>query len=190
MVGGVGRVIARREVSKATRSLPTGPRNGKSASFRSGKSSRNARGFTTAPERECSPRDSAFSSTPMFKSVPSRWATRASSIAQARPAGPAPTISTSSSIRSPAPSAPSFRMSRSSGSGGWYCAGRNRSPGPSGTPLAMRLFYFFGEFGNDLEQIPHDSVVRHLEDRGDSVLVNRHNNFGSTHHREGLDSTR
>src|SRR5882762_6746145 len=189
MVGGVGRVIARREVRKATRSFATGPRNGKSASFRSGNSSRNERGFTTAPERECSPRDSAFSSTPMLTSVPSRWARRASSIAQARPAGPAPTIKTSSSIRSPAPSAPSFRISRCSGSGGWYCAGRNRSPGPSGTPSAMRLFYFFGEFGNDLEQIPHDSVVRHLEDRGVSVLVDRHNHFGRTHPREVLDGT-
>src|SRR3989475_6996486 len=195
MVGGVGRVIARREVSKATRSFPTGPRNGKSASFRSGNSSRKARGFTTAPERECSPRDSAFSSTPILTSVPSRWARRASSIAQARPAGPAPTIRTSSSIRSPAPSAPSFRISRSSGSGGWYCAGRNRSPGPSGTPLglpapsAMGLFYFFGEFGNDLEQIPHDSVVRHLEDRGVFVLVDRHDDFGGTHPREVLDGT-
>src|SRR5216684_5074883 len=181
MVGGVGRVPARREVRNATRSLPTGPRNGKSASFRSGNSSRNARGFTTAPERECSPRDSAFSSTPMLTAVPSRWARRASSIAQARPAGPAPTIKTSSPIRSPAPSAPSFRMSRSSGSGGWYRAGTNRSP--------MELLYLFGELGHHVEQIPHDSVVRHLEDRGVFVLVDRHNDFGRTHPREVLDGT-
>src|SRR6266550_7233107 len=74
MVGGVGRVNARRDVRKATRSFVTGPRNGKSASRRSGNSSRNARGFTTAPERQCSPSASAFSSTPMFTSVCSLWA--------------------------------------------------------------------------------------------------------------------
>src|SRR5713226_829421 len=99
----------------------------------------------------------------MFTSVCSRWARRASSTAQASPAGPAPTINTSSSMRSPAPSAPSLRISRSTGSGGWYCAGTNRSP--------MELLYLFRELGNDLEQIPHDPVVRHLEDRRVFVLV-------------------
>src|SRR2546427_2218660 len=53
-------------------SLRTGPRNGKSESLRSGNSSRKARGFTTAPDRECSPSASAFSSTPMPSSAPLR----------------------------------------------------------------------------------------------------------------------
>src|ERR1051325_1900273 len=51
MVGGVGMRGAWCAVSRWTASLVTGPRNGKSASLRSGNSSRNGRGFTTAPER-------------------------------------------------------------------------------------------------------------------------------------------
>src|SRR2546430_16163274 len=118
----------------------------------------------------------------MFTSVCSRWARRASSIAQARPAGPAPTMSTSSSIRSPAPSAPSVRINRSTGSGGWYCAGTNRSP--------MELLDLFGELGDDLEQIPHDPVIGHLEDRRVFVLVDGHDDFGRAHPGEVLDRPR
>ena len=51
---------------KYTASPGTGCRNGKSEGWSSGNSSRKARGLTTAPERLCSPRLSAFSSTPMF----------------------------------------------------------------------------------------------------------------------------
>ena len=66
----------------------------------------------------------------------SRFASWASSIAQASPAGPAPTISTSISIAS-APGG-SRRMRRSSGSGGWWMIGRmvdTTTPpgGPSGS---------------------------------------------------------
>src|SRR6185312_2298886 len=188
MVGGVGSVHVRRDVRRATRSFWTRPRNGKSASCRSGNSSRNERGFTTAPERECSPRVSAFSSTPILTSARSCCASCASSIAQASPAGPAPTMSTSSSVRSPAPSAPSFRISRSSGNGGWYRAGRNRSPLLAPSP--MGLFYFFSESGHDFEQISDDPVVRYLEDRRVLVLVDGHNDLGCPHPREVLDRAR
>src|SRR5258707_13913760 len=98
----------------------------------------------------------------MFSSVPSVLASRASSIAHARPAGPAPTIRTSSSMRSPAPGAPSWRISVSRGSAGWYWAG---------TILSMQLADLFSELGDNLEEIDHDAVVGHFEDRRFFVLV-------------------
>src|SRR6266545_2059405 len=117
----------------------------------------------------------------MLNEVPAAFARCASSIAQARPAGPAPTISTSSSIRSPAPSAPALRMSLSSGSGGWYRAGRTS---------AMELLDLGGEPGHDLEQIADHPVVRHLEDRCVLVLVDRHDHLRRPHPREVLDRAR
>src|SRR4030095_524639 len=61
-----------------------------------GSSFSRAAGSSTAPERECAPTDDAFSSTQMFLSGWSCFRR----IAQARPAGPAPTITTSYSITS------------------------------------------------------------------------------------------
>src|SRR5688572_1164673 len=61
-----------------------------------GSSFSNAAGSSTAPESECAPTDEAFSSTQMFVSGLSCLRR----IAQARPAGPAPTMTTSYSITS------------------------------------------------------------------------------------------
>src|SRR5204862_6315107 len=91
-------------------------------------------------------------------------------------------MSTSSSIRSPAPSAPAVRINRSTGSGGWYCAGTTRSP--------MALLDLFGELADDLEQIPHDPVIGHLEDRRVSAPVDGHDDFGRAHSGEVLDRPR
>src|SRR5216117_4356570 len=181
MVGGVGRRHRLSAVSRYTASLRTGARNGKSESGSSGNSSRNACGLTTAPERQCSPSAAAFSSTPMLRAGPSRRARPASSIAAARPAGPAPTISTSSSIRSPAPEEPTGRISRSSGSGGWYCAGITFPV------LHMQFLDLFREPRDHLEQISHDPVIGHLEDRRVLVLVDRDDHLRGAHAGEVLD---
>jgi len=63
IVGGVGIRCARSPIMKYTRSFATGARKGKSLSVRSGKSVRNAIGFTTAPDRLWSPSPGAFSRT-------------------------------------------------------------------------------------------------------------------------------
>ena len=75
---------------------------------RSRKRRRSARGLTTAPERRCEPGALPFSTTATGTS-PSRSAISGDSssscprrIAQASPAGPAPTIRTPTSIRSAA----------------------------------------------------------------------------------------
>src|SRR5438876_397395 len=94
--------------------------------------------------------------------LPSRSRPAAAVRTQARPAGPAPTMSTSSSMRSPAPAAPSWRMSLSRGSGGWYWAG---------TILSMQLADLFGQLRNDFEQVAHDAVIGNLENRRVFVLV-------------------
>ena len=88
-----------------------------------GNISRNARGLTTAPDRLWSPNPPAFSSTPISTSpAPSPVSfpsatSRASSIAPARPAGPAPTNTTSNGTAS-APGG-SRTISFSTGSAGW-----------------------------------------------------------------------
>src|SRR5439155_24640299 len=135
--------------------------------------------LTTAPERQCSPSAAAFSSTPILSSVPSRRARRASSIAVARPAGPAPTISTSSSIRSPAPGAPTETRSLSSGMAGWYCAGINPSTFPGLSPI--ELARLLGALGHDFEQVSHHRVIGHLEDRRVLVLVDRTDHIRGAH---------
>src|SRR5882724_9515082 len=44
-----------------------------------------------------------------------------------------------------------------------------------------------GQFGHDLEQIPHDAVIGHLEDRSFLVLVDRHNGLRILHAGKMLD---
>src|SRR3989449_4783656 len=124
----------------------------------------------------------------MFSSVPLRRASCASSIAQASPAGPAPTTSTSSSIRSPAPADPSRRIRRSMGSGGLYRAGTNCSLLPA--PSAMEVPDLVGQLRDDVKQIADDSVVSHLEDRGVLFLVDRDDDFRRAYPRQVLDRAR
>ncbi len=136
IVGGVGIRTFPSSLRRYTRSEGAGRRNGRSSSGTSGKSSRNGPGSTTAPERQCSPRPSLFSSTPISRSerASSSRALRASSIAPARPAGPAPTKSTS---RGRASSPGSSRTTRRSmGSSGRWSEGRKR-PSARSSPLML-----------------------------------------------------
>ena len=125
--GGVGSRILPRSVRSSTRSPATRPRRGSSPSSRSGKSVRKASGFTTAPERQCSPSSPDFSRTPISRSASgppsarSRAASCASRIAPASPAGPPPTKRTSSGTASGSGS--SSTMKRPGGSGGCAEAG-------------------------------------------------------------------
>ena len=101
------RGAAGEDVDRLTRG-PGRTTGGPPSGSRSPKRRRSALGFTTAPERRCEPGCLPFSSTATGTS-PSRsaisgcssisWPSR---IAQARPAGPAPTMRTPTSIRSSA----------------------------------------------------------------------------------------
>src|SRR5690606_12721477 len=124
MLGGVGIRWARCSVRNSTSSAVTGWRKGSASTGTSGKSSWNGAGFTTAPDRLCSPSADAFSSTATCKSPPVDWFNRASSIAAASPAGPAPTTTTSISIASG--SGASCTISCWCGSSGWWRAGMMR----------------------------------------------------------------
>src|SRR6185437_7853665 len=196
IVGGVGRRSARLPVRKYTRSRVTGARNGKSPSVRSGNSSRNATGFTTAPDRQCSPSADAFSSTAisMGPSDPSDSFSvrtrRASSIAPASAAGPPPTNTTSMGTASV--SGRSATMKRSTGSGGWYCEGRVGSevmklPGGVTCSMLLRLLHRVGQHRHNLQYIAHDAVVRQLEDGCLAVLVDRDDRARRAHAGQMLD---
>src|SRR5206468_11946074 len=54
----------------------------------------------------------------------------------------------------------------------------------------MKLPDLLREFRHHLEQIPDNAVVRHLEDRRVSVLVDGHDDLGRAHPREVLDRPR
>ena len=77
-------------------SLVTAVSSGAPFSFQSGKSSFSAVGSITAPDRMCAPTSPAFSTTQTAASGASCFRR----MAAARPAGPAPTITTSNSIAS------------------------------------------------------------------------------------------
>src|SRR5690349_12344211 len=77
-------------------------------------------------------------------------------------------------------------MSRSNGSGGWYCAGTNRSP-LSAYHSPMEFLDLFRELWHDFEEVSHDPVVRHLEDRRVLVLVDRDDDLGRAHAGEMLN---
>jgi len=65
------------------------------SSRQSGSSSSRLRGSITAPDRMCAPTSDPFSSTQTLRSAPFSAATCLKRIAADRPAGPAPTITTS-----------------------------------------------------------------------------------------------
>src|SRR5690349_7408390 len=52
---------------------------------------------------------------------------------------------------------------------------------------ALLLFHRSGQLGHDLEEISHDAVVGHLEDRGFLVLVDGHDGLAVLHAGEMLD---
>jgi len=96
----VGRVIARRAVRSWKRSAVTGTSSGAPLACQSGTSSESARGSSTAPDSVWAPSSEAFSRT---QTEISRSRSRLSwrrRMAAARPAGPAPTITTSNCMLS------------------------------------------------------------------------------------------
>jgi hypothetical protein len=88
---------------KRKRSAVTGWWSGAPFSFQSGISSLIARGSMIAPERMCAPGSEPFSRTTTETSCARSAASCLRRIAAARPAGPAPTITTSYSIDSRGP---------------------------------------------------------------------------------------
>src|ERR671934_115669 len=143
---------------------------------RSLNSRRKARGLTTAPERRCEPGCLPFSITATGTS-PSRSAIAGapssscpSRIAQASPAGPAPTIATPTSIRSSSGSVGREIASLTSNGGG-NSDGLKRlwsgSVGLSGLALADEL----GQLGHDLVQVADHTQVGVLDRRSLALLV-------------------
>src|SRR5476649_2661179 len=81
-------------------SRTTGVLSGAPSAFQSGNSSFRARGSNTAPERMCAPTSEPFSTTQTLISLPASAAFCFSRQAADRPAGPAPTMTTSNSMYS------------------------------------------------------------------------------------------
>src|SRR5471030_3474433 len=81
-------------------SRTTGVLSGAPSAFQSGNSSFRARGSNTAPERMCAPTSEPFSTTQTLISLPASAAFCFKRQAAERPAGPAPTMTTSNSMYS------------------------------------------------------------------------------------------
>src|SRR5476651_979637 len=81
-------------------SRTTGVLSGAPSAFQSGNSSFRARGSNTAPERMWAPTSEPFSTTQTLISLPASAAFCFSRQAADRPAGPAPTMTTSNSMYS------------------------------------------------------------------------------------------
>src|SRR5436190_10385637 len=125
-----------------------------------------------APDSRCAPALRPFSITatgtsPSFSiSSGSFSSSCVNLIAQARPAGPPPTIATPTSIRSSSASVGGPTNSAASSTGG------GKSDGATlGTALCLHCR---GQLGNDLVQVAHDAEVAELEDRSVRVLVDGH----------------
>src|SRR3954471_7304802 len=128
-----------------------------------------------APERRCAPVTLPFSMTATGTS-PSFSASSGSFsrscivlIAQARPAGPPPTIAIPTSIRSSSGSVGSVTYSAAESTGG------GNSPGATGMrrSAALLRLHGLGELRQDLVEIADDPEVGELEDRRVRVLVDR-----------------
>ena len=72
----------------------------------------------------------------------------------------------------------------------WCCGARN-VPAPDYSDrllrLGLELSHFLDQCGHDLEEIAHDPVVGHLEDRRLGVLVDRDDDFRGGHPGQVLD---
>src|SRR3954447_6703207 len=152
------------------------------------KSVRSDRGLTTAPESRCDPGPFPFSSTATGTS-PRRSATSGCSssnwpnrIAHASPAGPAPTISRPTSIRSSAGSV-GRAIASAAVHGGGKSTGLTVIPAPSSLrrSRAPALPDELGELRDDLVQVADDAEVGVLEDRRVPVLVDRDDRAGRLH---------
>src|SRR4051812_44484154 len=125
-----------------------------------------------APESRCAPATLPFSITATGTSPSLSVSSGSFSsscmilLAQARPAGPPPTIATPTSIRSSAGSVGATITSAESNGGG-------NSLGATDISLALPRLDRLGQLGDDLVQIADHAEVRELEDRRVRVLVDR-----------------
>src|ERR1700753_3001462 len=141
-----------------------------------------------APERRWAPATLPFSITatgtsPSFSvSSGSCSSSCMSLLAQARPAGPPPTIATPTSIRSSGASVGGPITEAESNGGGNSLGGtagmglllRGQGKGQLSRGSAALLgFDRLGQFGNDLVEIADHAEVRELEDRSVRILVDR-----------------
>src|SRR3954468_4211257 len=127
-----------------------------------------------APESRCAPETLPFSITATGTSPSFSVSSGSSSsncinlLAQARPAGPPPTIATPTSIRSSTGSVGGPITSADSNGGG---NSLGAIPGTSSAaPLRLDRL---GQLGDDLVQIADHAEIRELEDRRVRVLVDR-----------------
>src|SRR4051812_12739669 len=149
----------------------------------SGNSLRIADGFIMAPDSRCEPGPLPFSTSATgtspsdsisASSSASSWVSR---IAQASPAGPPPTITTPTSIRSSSGSVGAPTNSRSESTGAGNSTGAVLTRGSSALPGLHGL----GQLGQDLVQVADHAEVGELEDRGVRVLVDRHDVLRALH---------
>src|SRR4051795_11783327 len=173
-----------------TRSFSTAPKVGHSDSSMSGNSLVNALGRMMPPDNRCEPGVLPFSIRATGTSPSASASCGASSsscisrIAQARPAGPPPTIATPTSIRSSSGSTGGPTNSFAESTGGGY------SIGAVDTALALLRLHRVGELGQDLVEVPDDAEVGELEDRRVRVLVDRDDVLGVLHADLVLDRAR
>src|SRR5262245_47683106 len=127
-----------------------------------------------APESRCAPATLPFSITATGTSPSFSVSSGSSSsscmilLAQARPAGPPPTIATPTSMRSSGASVGGPIASAASNGGG------NSLGATAGTGSAALLrFDRLGQLGDDLVQVADHAEVGELEDRGVRILVDR-----------------
>src|SRR4051812_11331450 len=178
---------------------------------RSRKSRRSPRGFTTAPESRWAPGARPFSTTATGTS-PRRSATSGCSssscpsrIAHARPAGPAPTTSTPTSIRSSIGSVGSVMNSCGANGGGYSAARVIPAPAPAKPPppllgglrrayahslRRLALLHELGQLGDDLVHVTDDAEIAELEDRRVRIFVDRDDHVRALHAHLVLDRAR
>src|SRR5687768_10985376 len=142
------------------RSSCTFEASGAPCDSKSGTSSASARGSRIAPDSRCAPGSAAFSSTATLSCLPAAFCNCASRSAAESPAGPPPTINTSTSSVS-----------------------RSLISGISG------LLELSNHRWHDLEQIANDAIVRDLEDRRIAIFINCDDRAGALHADHMLDRT-
>src|SRR5688500_8175119 len=159
----------------------------------SGKSSCMADGRMLAPDSRWAPGVLPFSITatgtsPSFSvSCGSFSSSCVSRIAQARPAGPPPTIATPTSMRSSSASVGGPTNSSGGLTGGGNLAGATP---PIAALTALLGLHGLGQLGHDLVQVAHDPEIAELEDRRVRVLVDRDDVLRRLHSDLVLDRAR
>src|SRR5216684_7385287 len=142
-----------------------------------------------APDRLCAPHALPFSTTATGTS-PRRSDSASSSasscsrrLAHARPAGPPPTITTPTSMRSSSPSSSRLMNSFGESTAGGYALGGIPLPftGAMARSAALLRLHGLGQLGHDLVQVADDAQIGELEDRRVRVLVDRDDVLGVLH---------